>query len=160
MNWNPLASKDIRRERTRICEACPVFVSSTRSCGTIGIAAVRKKSVTVRGKTFSPCGCQVDLKILPFSLTSCPGGFWGSEYMSTAEKLELKKYLQANWEKSFDLNDLRKWGYKAMKQKLEISNCRDCVIKLRDDLWNMVKDVDVPLYREPRQRGPKKKNAA
>lgn len=154
MKLNLIASKEVRRDRLAICEACPVFVSSTRSCGTLVKDAIVKKHVTLNGVTFNPCGCQMDTKVT-FTTSHCPAGKWSGK-LSLAQKVELKSYLEKAGT-TFNVTELFKWADMATGIKNQRTTCPPCVETVRNDLWNMVKDIEkeLPLVKEPRKRGPK-----
>jgi hypothetical protein len=62
-----------RKERLDICMACPVYVSSTGSCGKF--MDLFQDHVTLDGVTFKPCGCHLRSKS-SLKHFDCPAGKW------------------------------------------------------------------------------------
>lgn len=62
-------------DRLAMCHSCPVYHSTTGSCGRLMIDAIAPKPVIVNGVSVNPCGCIVALKVL-FGSETCPGNFW------------------------------------------------------------------------------------
>ena len=62
-----------RKERLDICMACPVYVSSTGSCGKF--MDLFQDLVTLDGVTFKPCGCHLRSKA-SLKHFDCPAGKW------------------------------------------------------------------------------------
>lgn len=62
-----------RKERLDICMACPVYVSSTGSCGKF--MDLFQDHVTIDGVTFKPCGCHLRSKA-SLKHFDCPAGKW------------------------------------------------------------------------------------
>lgn len=62
-----------RKERLDICMACPVYVSSSGSCGKF--MDLFQDPVTIDGVTFKPCGCHLRSKA-SLKHFDCPAGKW------------------------------------------------------------------------------------
>lgn len=62
-----------RKERLDTCFACPVYVSSTGSCGKF--MDLFQDTVTIDGVTFKPCGCHLRSKA-SLKHFDCPAGKW------------------------------------------------------------------------------------
>jgi len=62
-----------RKERLDICMACPVYVSSTGSCGKF--MDLFQDNVTIDGVTFKPCGCHLRSKA-SLKHFDCPANKW------------------------------------------------------------------------------------
>jgi hypothetical protein len=62
-----------RKERLDICMACPVYVSSTGSCGKF--MDLFQDHVTIDGVTFKPCGCHLRSKA-SLKHFDCPANKW------------------------------------------------------------------------------------
>ena len=62
-----------RKERLDICMACPVYVSSTGSCGKF--MDLFQDHVTLDGVTFKPCGCHLRSKA-SLKHFDCPASKW------------------------------------------------------------------------------------
>lgn len=65
-----------RAQRMAICSACPIFVPSTQSCGTLVVDHLRTRTVTLPdGRSVTPCGCYLPLKTW-IKTAHCPAQRW------------------------------------------------------------------------------------
>ena len=73
-----------RKDRLDICLQCPIYVARTYSCGQFG--NIFQDPVTVKGRTFKPCGCNVRGKA-SLKWFDCPGEFWDKIFSNKQLKL-------------------------------------------------------------------------
>ena len=64
-------SPDLYDTRMRICENCPFFNKTTKSCGTLMVGG----TVEYEGKEMELCGCHIPTKAL-YKDDGCPLGKW------------------------------------------------------------------------------------
>jgi hypothetical protein len=143
--------------RMAICRECPVYNSTTRTCGTpLNKLNPFATPVTLDGVTFKPCGCFLDLKT-KMTFQDCPAGKW--PVVVDAEKKAQAKELVQSVKATNTLTDpqrrlLAEFDELMKGSKGKVSSCVPCVNKMIDDLHNQLKSEEVLLIEEEQ---PKKK---
>ena len=153
-------------ERMHICIECPVYNSTTRTCGMpLNKLNPFSKPVTLDGVTFKPCGCFLDLKT-KMSFADCPAGKWPK--IVDAELVEQAKALIEEVKRTNVLSDSNR---KLLTQldsimkgtNTKVSSCIPCVNKIIDELHNQLKREEVLLTEEqppqPKKRGRKSRKS-
>ena len=107
-----------RKERLDTCFACPVYVSSSGSCGKF--MDLFQDQVTLDGVTFKPCGCHLRSKA-SLKHFDCPAGKWSPIFN--------KKQLSI-------LKDIAE---RATKQKF--------IVKEDRDMLNQIFQTEDPNFR-------------
>jgi hypothetical protein len=152
--------------RMAICRECPVYNSTTRTCGTpLNKLNPFATPVTLDGVTFKPCGCFLDLKT-KMTFQDCPGGRW--PVVVDAEKKAQAKELVQSVKATNVLTDpqrrlLAEFDEMMKGSKGKVSSCVPCVKKMVDDLHNQLKTEEVLLTEEktpqPKKRGRKSRKS-
>jgi hypothetical protein len=148
---------DMANMRMAICRECPVYNSTTRTCGTpLNKLNPFAQPVTLDGVTFKPCGCFLDLKT-KMTFQDCPAGKW--PIVVDAEKKAQAKELVQSVKATNTLTDpqrrlLAEFDEMMKGSKGKVSSCVPCVKKMVDDLHNQLKTEEVLLSEEEQ---PKKK---
>ncbi len=148
--------------RMAICKECPVYNSTTRTCGTpLNKLNPFATPVTLDGVTFKPCGCFLDLKT-KMTFQDCPAGKW--PVVVDSEKKAQAKELVESVKATNVLTDpqrrlLAEFDEMMKGSKGKVSSCVPCVKKMVDDLHNQLKTEEVLLTEEqtpqPKKRGRK-----
>ena len=152
--------------RMVICRECPVYNSTTRTCGTpLNKLNPFATPVTLDGVTFKPCGCFLDLKT-KMTFQDCPGGRW--PIVVDSEKKAQAKELVQSVKATNVLSDpqrklLAEFDELMKGSKGKVSSCVPCVNKMIDDLHNQLKSEEVLLTTEetpqPKKRGRKSRKS-
>lgn len=150
--------------RMAICRECPVYNSTTRTCGTpLNKLNPFAQPVMLDGVTFKPCGCFLDLKT-KMTFQDCPAGKW--PVVVDAEKKAQAKELVESVKATNMLTDpqrrlLAEFDELMKGSKGKVSSCVPCVKKMVDDLNNQLKTEEVLLNEEvtttPKKRGRRKR---
>jgi hypothetical protein len=153
--------------RMAICKECPVYNSTTRTCGTpLNKLNPFAQPVTLDGVTFKPCGCFLDLKT-KMTFQDCPAGKW--PIVVDSEKKKQAKELVQSVKATNVLTDpqrrlLAEFDELMKGSKGKVSSCVPCVNKMIDDLHNQLKSEEVLLTTEetpqPKKRGRKPRKSA
>ena len=152
--------------RMTICRECPVYNSTTRTCGTpLNKLNPFAQPVTLDGVTFKPCGCFLDLKT-KMTFQDCPGGRW--PIVVDSEKKAQAKELVQSVKATNVLSDsqrklLAEFDELMKGSKGKVSSCVPCVNKMIDDLHNQLKSEEVLFTTEetpqPKKRGRKSRKS-
>jgi hypothetical protein len=137
--------------RMAICRECPVYNSTTRTCGTpLNKLNPFSKVVTLDSVTFKPCGCFLDLKT-KMTFQDCPAGKWPI-VVDSEKKAQAKELVQAVKATNVLTDQQRKLLTELdelMKgSKGKVSSCVPCINKMIDDLHNQLKTEEVILTDE------------
>lgn len=149
-------------ERMHICIECPVYNSTTRTCGMpLNKLNPFAQPVTLNGVTFKPCGCFLDLKT-KMTFMNCPAKKWPQ--VVDPELVEQARQLVEEVKRTNVLSDSNR---KLLTQldtimkgtNTKTSSCVPCVNKIIDELNNQLKREEVLLTSEetpqPKKRGRK-----
>jgi hypothetical protein len=153
-------------ERMHICIECPVYNSTTRTCGMpLNKLNPFSQPVTLDGVTFKPCGCFLDLKT-KMTFADCPAGKWPK--IVDAELVEQAKALVEEVKRTNVLSD----GNRKLLTQLDTlmkgtntktSSCIPCINKIISELNNQLKREEVLLTEEetpqPKKRGRKSRKS-
>lgn len=152
-------------ERMHICIECPIYNSTTRTCGTpLNKLNPFAKSVTLDGVTFKPCGCFLDIKTR-MTFSDCPGKRWPK--VVDDELLEQAKALIAEVKSTNVLSDsnrklLRQLDSLMKGTNTQVTSCIPCINKMISELENQLKREEVllseeqPTQKKKRGRKPRK----
>lgn len=126
-------------ERLAVCGKCKHFRKKTRTCGTPVIG----NTVTYRKKKYKLCGCFVDAKSL-LKYARCPLGKWIDKPITEEEYKDIKNLLsntvdKITREQNKEIAILHRKYYKSNATP---SSCTPCVVKLINDLRQIVEQYE------------------
>ena len=134
-----------RRARIDICQACPVYNSSTISCGMpLNTLNPFAKTVELDGVTFKPCGCFIRAKA-SLTLADCPAKRWPT-LITDQQKAQIKELALKATQQRFIIKEDRELLNDLLKainpdyRGLQCSTCGDEVYK---NLQNILSDMDM-----------------
>lgn len=156
-----MTNKEMFNYRMEICNACPVFNKTTRTCGTpLNKLNPFAEWHEMNGVRFKPCGCFMDVKAR-MALQECPAGLWGAvvDNDKIEEAKELVKTIKASGvvtaEQRKVLGELK--GIIQGGKAVALRHCVGCVTKLVDELGHQLKREETELINEVEQPQIKKR---
>ena len=122
----------IYSERLSTCNACPHFVKSTGSCGTLilGGKVPEENTVTKYRSKKRLCGCVVKFKA-KLIWESCPLEKWGAYKINEQKRAELEEWTTSLLGKGYLQPDELKRLYREITEitglRHEVKTCSSCV---------------------------------
>ena len=156
-----MTNKEMFNYRIEICNACPIFNKTTRTCGTpLNKLNPFGEWQEMNGVRFKPCGCFMDVKAR-MALQECPAGLWGAVVDSNVieEAKELIKVIKESGKVTGEqrkvLGQLK--GIIQGGKAVSLRHCVGCVNKLVDELGHQLKREETELINEVEQPQIKKR---
>ena len=156
-----MTNKEMFTYRMEICNACPIFNKTTRTCGTpLNKLNPFGEWQEMNGVRFKPCGCFMDVKGR-MALQECPAGLWGTVVDSNVidEAKELIKVIKESGKVTGEqrkvLGQLK--GIIQGGKAVSLRHCVGCVNKIVDELGHQLKREETELINEVEQPQPKKR---
>ena len=156
---------DMAAKRMAICNECPAFNTTARTCGTpLNKLNPLGNTMTIDGVTFKPCGCFLDVKT-KMTLSDCPAGKW--EKVIDGSLLEDAQTLLFNARKNGALNNDERTTLARLKSLMtgrseKVTSCVTCVNQTIAELNKQLKREEVlqieeqPPIHKKRGRKPRK----
>ena len=123
----------IRRHRLDICSSCEHYVSETKSCGTLGVDAL---------KDTKTCGCFMPVKA-KLKMAECPYGKW-SALVTDKDVKAIKTFLGGVKTSltSQQVQELERLYAIAMGQYKQSNGCGRCARGMIKQLQNFVENAE------------------
>lgn len=130
---------DTYNQRMSTCKACEHYVTTTGTCGTIGVGSV----VDNDGERTRTCGCVMKLKC-KFRLSACPLGKW-TRTVSDKDVAEMvytyNKYKDAERLTGAQIREIVGVFEKATGKSGESTQCAPCIKKYIEEIGLALKQL-------------------
>jgi len=158
---------EMAAKRMAICNECPAFNSTARTCGTpLNKLNPLGNTMTIDGVTFKPCGCFLDVKT-KMTLSDCPAGKW--EKVIDGSLLDDAKTLLFNAKSKGAIEFKDRQLLAELKSLMtgrpeKVTGCVSCVNQTLAELNKQLKREEVLQIKEqpqtPKKRGRKPRKSA
>jgi hypothetical protein len=150
---------EMAAKRMAICNECPAFNSTARTCGTpLNKLNPLGETMTLDGVTFKPCGCFLDVKT-KMTLSDCPAGKW--EKVVDGSLIQDAQTLLFNARKNGALNNDERITLARLKSLMtgrseKVTSCVTCVNQTIAELNKQLKREEVLQIEEQPQTSKKR----
>ncbi len=129
-------SSEIRTKRIATCEACPFFVTATRSCGPLG----RPENVGVGRTTRKLCGCFIPAKAT-LKIAKCPLGKWDAQIDAETMRMVVEFTATPRTElNATEIQILFETYNKTTGSNKTYSGCKSCIREMYAELRKLAED--------------------